>query len=100
MSGIKTEAPGGAEPSVADGDREPYARRKAAELLLCAAHPSLVPAGGGFVTEDSRKADREAQIGLAWAMVYLADSLHGSEAAAFGRAAPAASSAASTKESP
>lgn len=79
-------APGGAEPSAPDGDREdrePYARRKAAELLLCAAHPSLIAVGTNMVTEDSRKADREAQIGLAWAMVYLADALN--SGADFGR---------------
>lgn len=81
-------SPDGSEPSVAPPDffdPEPYARRKAAEMLLCAAHPSLVQVGGGFVKEDSPKADREAQIGLAWALVYLADALVGSEAAAFGR---------------
>lgn len=70
--------PSGSEPSAAVPDfvdPEPYARRKAAEMLLCAAHPSLVQMGGGFVKENSAKADREAQIGLAWALVYLADAL-------------------------
>lgn len=86
MSNAEMGAPGGAEPSAPVGDwvdREPYARRKAAELLLCAAKPSLIAVGSNMVTEDSRKADREAQIGLAWAMVYLADALHAG--AAFGR---------------
>lgn len=81
-------SPDGPEPSAAERvpvDHEPYARRKAAELLLCAAHPSLIGAGSNMVTEDSQKADREASIGLAWALVYLADALRSSGAAAFGR---------------
>jgi hypothetical protein len=63
-------------------DREPYARRKAAEILLCAAKPSLIAVGSGVYTEDSQKADREAQVGLAWAMVYLADALASSKGGA------------------
>lgn len=85
MTDLEMGSPDGSEPSAAgppETDCEPYARRKAAEMLMCAAHPSLVPAGGGFVTEDSPKADREAQIGLAWALVYLADALGGNKATA------------------
>lgn len=67
----------------APGDAEPLARKKAADLLTLAAHPRLMSAGTNMVTEDSRTADREAYIGLGWAMVYLADAIN--SGAAFGR---------------
>lgn len=74
MSDMEMGAPGGAEP---------LARKKAADLLSLAAHPRLMAAGTNMVTEDCRTADREAYIGLGWAMVYLADAI--SSGATFGR---------------
>lgn len=73
----------GKDVSGAPDGAEPLARKKAADLLTLAAHPRLVAAGTNMVTEDSRTADREAYIGLGWAMVYLADALN--SGAAFGR---------------
>lgn len=80
MSKDVVGAPVGAEPSAAFNN----ARRKAADLLTLAAHPKLLPVGSNMCTEDWRTADREAQMGLAWAMVYLADALNSGAASSRG----------------
>lgn len=52
-------------------------REQAARMLESAANPRRKSVGSGFVAEDREAADREATVGLGWAVLYLADVLRG-----------------------
>jgi hypothetical protein len=48
-------------------------RQQAVELIESARHPTLIPVSHGLHTVNTKTADREAQLALAAAMVYLGD---------------------------
>lgn len=55
--------------------QESVVREKARRYLLLASKPALIAAGPNKVREDTERASREAQLGLAYAMLDLADAL-------------------------
>lgn len=73
---------GRALPKALQEVREPSSlRERALNLIELAQHPRLLPSGAGMVHEDSKTADREAQLALAAAMLDLADALRSSGSA-------------------
>jgi hypothetical protein len=59
----------------AQGDAESIVREKAQRFLTLAANPAWIRVGHNKVQDDTERADREAQIGLAYAMLDLADAI-------------------------
>jgi hypothetical protein len=54
---------------------ETNACKKANQFLALATHPALIPGAQGGVRDDTGRATREAQIGLSYALLDLADAL-------------------------
>lgn len=63
-----------AEHQLSQNTADSYVRDKARQHLLLAAKPPYIP-GGIRVREDNERASRDAQIGLAYALLDLADAL-------------------------